>query len=121
MMGKLTWYKYKRVLGSIHSFTLQSVICQKRRHFQILHFLDAKQFVLVIYLILLFYPKTQATVIKHILHMHIIIIIFQVIHIFGSEILIKLYDFIHQTVIVISVSMIRISYLSNFGKFGKYQ
>ena len=42
MMGKLTWYKYKRVLGSIHSFTLQSVICQKRRHFQILHFLDAK-------------------------------------------------------------------------------
>ena len=31
------------------------------------------------------------------------------------------YGFIHQTVIVISVSMIRISYLSKFGKFGRFQ
>ena len=33
----------------------------------------------------------------------------------GAKSLIKHYGFIHQTVIVILVSMIRISYLSNFG------
>ena len=33
----------------------------------------------------------------------------------------KQYGFIHQTMIVILVSMIRISYLSKFGKFGRCQ
>ena len=35
-------------------------------------FFDAKQFVWVTYLILLFYPKTQEIVIKPILHMYLI-------------------------------------------------
>ena len=35
--------------------------------------------------------------------------------------MIKHYGFIHQTIIVILVSMIRISYLSKLGKFGRCQ
>ena len=39
----------------------------------------------------------------------------------GVKSLIKHYGFIHQKVIVILVSMICISYLSKFGKFGRCQ
>ena len=65
---------------------------------------------------LIIYPKTQATIINPILNMHLINDNLNVIHIFGSESLIKHYGFIHPTVIVISVSMIRKSYLSKTGK-----
>ena len=49
-------------------------------------------------------------------------IIFHVIYIsLGVKSLIKHYGFIHQKMIVILASMIRISYLSKFGKFGRCQ
>ena len=44
----------------------------KEMSLQCLPFLEAKQFVLVTYLILLFYPKSQATVINPFLQMYLI-------------------------------------------------
>ena len=55
----------------------------------------------------------QATFVNPFLHMYFISS--------GKKSLIKHYGFIHQTVIVILVSMIRISYVSKFGKFGRCQ